>query len=385
MNIITYLNRAAHYFNPLNLEEKLDDIWNPLSKLKKLDEIKTSDYILHPYLPTDVFIKHIFPKLSNDSFKSLIAVDKACFSLIHQQAVLNDLLLIRSPENRLKFALLAGTAVLKLLLISPSDGALNALAKRCHQIQSICLYEPKLGDRAICQFAYTCENLQELYLCWFKKITDKGVSAMVEMCSNLQKISFRGSKINDKQLIVLAKGTQNLKELDLSQCSKITNVGVNAILNEKANLQKLKLRHCSKLFTGRPALFQKPYPNLHELDISHLNKGHSHFNDACLTAVAKACKNLRVLELCRLRPVTDCGMTKLAENCIDLEKLDLLGCSITDLALMAIGQHSKKLHFLNLVDVDGVSQKGFDALAQGCPRLQKVRISYSLAGWISLN
>jgi hypothetical protein len=128
-----------------------------------------------------------------------------------------------------------------------------------------------------------------------------------------------------------------------------------------------------------------------------LNKSFGDIDDNCLAVLSKGCPCLDTLDLTFNRTatnvglgiaalngalitltvvafanLTDAGMIVVAECCHLLENVDITDCpQLTDLTLVALGQHCHNLRVLTMFDTF-MTHNGLIALAAGCPRLEQL-------------
>ncbi|GBG71853.1 hypothetical protein CBR_g10791 [Chara braunii] len=173
------------------------------------------------------------------------------------------------------------------------------------------------------------------------------------------------------------------------------------------NLSVLRVSHCS--VSSIEALSSR-CDNLIHLEIRNQHKGSI---DCALGEVVKRCRNLRHLTLNPLyyecagmaSVITNASLVAIADNCRDLEELDVSGCrGVTRSGLVAVARGCKRLrslsvdHCIESADADlvatclaencpllekisfarcSVGERGVEALSQGCSLLRRVNLSCS--------
>ena len=197
--------------------------------------------------------------------------------------------------------------------------------------------------------------------------------AALAKCTTLQTLFLStNNSVRDAALCAIAANCVSLTQLDLSNCRRVTDVGIAALATLPL-LHNLELANCPGTTddalcalaarAGRPMLYlglrsaSASEAALSELtasctSLTHLNIGNCDgASDATLAAISRSCPELRVLELRQSDECTDAGLIALAAGCTKLEELLLDGCTdaLTDKAVDTILQGLKQLHTLSAV------------------------------------
>ncbi|KAM5565622.1 hypothetical protein ABKV19_019573 [Rosa sericea] len=183
-------------------------------------------------------------------------------------------------------------------------------------------------------------------------------------CQNLSKImlNWMGS-INVSVLVSLISIAHNLTHLDLGGCIKVSDEALEAI-GSSSSISYLNLE-CCLLVTDRglgflgngsisktlKTLILNWITSITDVGVSHLQKMHclEHLSLADCSqpeitdvggAAISAILTLKKLSLCRLGEVSDRTIVALAQNCPNLEMVDLSGCGITGAGIRAFSGHA---------------------------------------------
>lgn len=171
-------------------------------------------------------------------------------------------------------------------------------------------------------------------------------------------------------LSVLAKGCENLVEIDVSYCGRFGDMEAAAVSNAK-NLQTLKLVRCqmvSDLGLGWIAL---GCMKLQDLNL----KWCVGVSDLGVELVAIKCKELRSLDVSYLQITNKCiaSITQLSY----LETFVSVGCvCIDDKGLTLLKNGCKSLQRLDVSKCQSMSSTGIISLANGCIALQQLNLAY---------
>uniref|UniRef100_A0A671F0I1 F-box and leucine rich repeat protein 13 n=1 Tax=Rhinolophus ferrumequinum TaxID=59479 RepID=A0A671F0I1_RHIFE len=213
-----------------------------------------------PFITSVVFMGA--PHISDSAFKVLCACDlrkirfegnkritDACFKFIDKcypninhiymvncKGITDGSLKSLSPLKKLTVLNLAncvriGDMGLKQFL----DGPVST------RIRELNLSNCTLGDASIVKLSECCPNLNYLSLRNCENLTDLGIKCIVNIFS-LVSVDLSGTDISNEGLTILSRH-KKLKELSLSECYKITDIGIQVRLNH--SVEVLTLAVCS--------------------------------------------------------------------------------------------------------------------------------------------
>ncbi|SCU97816.1 LAFA_0G13454g1_1 [Lachancea sp. 'fantastica'] len=169
-------------------------------------------------------------------------------------------------------------------------------------------------------------------------------------CPNLKVLILRHCKsITDSTLRHIALyGRHNLRELDLTRCTGITDVGF--------------------LYWG-----YHTFPNLEKLVLSEC----IFLTDDSIRSIASCASGLRILQLSFCCSLTDASLETLCLGCPNLEVLDLSFCgrAVSDISLLALSMHLRKLRRITIKGCLRVTRSGLDSLLGGFTSLTYIDIS----------
>jgi F-box/leucine-rich repeat protein 2/20 len=230
-------------------------------------------------------------------------------------------------------------------------------------------------SNASCQIiAESCPQLEALNISWCEKVDASGVKTVVEGCpklkdlrvgeirgfdsistaeaifktNNLQRLVLTGCmELTDQALKVMMQGVdpeidiltdqpvvppRKLRHLDLSRCSRLSDVGVKAIGHLAPELEGLQLSGC-KLLTDLALIpILASTPRLTHLELEDLEEL---TNTLLSEHLAKApCANtLEHLSLSSCENLGDVGVLPVMQKCVGLRSIDLDNTRISDLVL----------------------------------------------------
>ncbi|XP_019306809.1 dynein regulatory complex subunit 6 [Panthera pardus] len=174
-----------------------------------------------------------------------------------------------------------------------------------------------LGDASIMKLSECCPNLNYLSLRNCEHLTDLAIEYVVNIFS-LVSVDLSGTNISNEGLMTLSRH-KKLKELSLSECYKITDVGIQAFCKGSLILEHLDVSYCSQL------------------------------SNEIIKALAIYCVSLTSLSIAGCPKITDSAMEMLSAKCHYLHILDISGCVLlTDQMLEDLQIGCKQLRILKM-------------------------------------
>jgi F-box/leucine-rich repeat protein 2/20 len=224
--------------------------------------------------------------------------------------------------------------------------------------------------------------LKALNLSVCSAVTDAGVIALCRSCPSLQSLDLsitHKAHITNRCLVEgVAAFLVNLTRLNLSHCYGITNNAVERVVNHCPLLISLDLTWCIKLsdIALRAIASGKGAKELRELSVSDCTK----VTSAGLAAIGSTCAALEKVVLNYCKKITDIGILALTSGCRRITCLDLNNCILlTDASIGAIGQYCGLIESLKLAFCTLLTDTAAVALALGCPQLRRLGL-FMVAG-----
>ncbi len=179
---------------------------------------------------------------------------------------------------------------------------------------------------------------------WCRSLTDTSIVAIARSCPHLNTISVSGLLLTDCGITAIANGCPLLEKLDVSWCRELTDASLIAIAQSCPLLMDLNVSFCHKL------------------------------TDTGITATAKGCPQLKSLDISWTGPTSS--------DCIAFAPNGLTSCdgmgpdvqSLTDAGLIVIAQSCPLLTSLNVSFCKELTDAGVIAIARGCPLLTNLRL-----------
>ncbi len=242
--------------------------------------------------------------------------------------------------------------------------------------ESVSLAHCLVNDTHLAALAKACGGrLRILNLSVCSSISDTGIITLTHQNPNILKLDL---SITDKHLITdqclvegVAKYCRHLESLNLSHCYSITNKGIQSLAMRCVNLMCLDLTFCLKLSDiALTALASGAGAGaLRELSLSDLTK----VTSIGLVQIGLKCHRLTTLVLNYCRKITDEGLLAIAQGCRSLKVLDLNGCVLlTDAGVTGVSAHCSRIESLKLANCVQLTDAIALPLTHGCTNLRKL-------------
>ncbi|XP_062005698.1 uncharacterized protein LOC133722853 [Rosa rugosa] len=269
-----------------------------------------------------------------------------------------------------------------------SNADLELLAQRCPKLEVIDLGIPALsfrkvaGTQGLCTLANRCPKLSKVLLRGRHMMSD-GIVSFIPLADNLKHLDLGYIVlVFDKTLEAIGSSSCPITVLNLESCCHITDCGLRFLTNGSCSktIKELVLANCHGITDSGVSLLQKMCA-LEELNLAHCHQ----VTDVGGVAIS-AIRTLKKLDFARGPRVTDWGprvtdrtILALAENCLNLEMLDLSGNKfVTRVGIRAFLGH-KCLQSLDLRYIRVyVSGSDLEDLALACPSLKSILVE---GGW----
>lgn len=137
----------------------------------------------------------------------------------------------------------------------------------------------------------------------------------------------------------------NLRSLDLTGCSRITDESVYHIVTAAPKLRTLVLAKCPAITDRGAVQIARLGKNIHFLHLGHC----SQLTDRCISFLAKYCNRLRYIDLACCIQLTDAAVIELSAL-PRLKRIGLVKCSeITPEAIFALVEKGSVQHTLERI------------------------------------
>ena len=197
-----------------------------------------------------------------------------------------------------------------------------------------------------------------------------GVSNMkVDGCLELETLILHDcQKLTDQALKHISMGLTNLKSINLSFCSSVTDSGLK-FLAKMPTLRELNLRNCNNVSDIGVGFLAEGGSRITSLDVSFCER----IGDQTLIHISQGIFHLRNLSICACA-ISDEGLNKVVRTAHDMTTLNIGQCSrVTDKGLGLIGDHLKNLENIDLYGCTRITTVGLERIMQ-LPKLNTLNL-----------
>ncbi|XP_012940737.1 dynein regulatory complex subunit 6 isoform X2 [Aplysia californica] len=254
-----------------------------------------------------------------------------------------------------------------------SDATMKLLGRQCLDLRHVYLADcQRLTDATLKAFS-ACKNLVVLNIADCVRISDAGVRHLTEgpAASKLRELNLTNCvRVGDMAMVNLHKRCHSLTYLNVNFCEHISEAGIE-LLGQIHSLVALDISGCNCGDQGLSALGHNS--GLKDVVLSESGS----ITDLGLQKFAQQCKEIERLDLSHCMNLTDGAIKNLAFCCRMLTVLNLSGCKhVTDLSIQYL---SGVCHYLTQLDISGciqISDKALKYLRKGCKKLKCLNMMY---------
>ncbi len=230
-----------------------------------------------------------------------------------------------------------------------------------------------LGNSALKIIAQNCPQLEHLNISWCQNVDSRGLIRVVQSCSRLKDLRAGEVKgfddqalllelfnrntlerlfvdhcveLDDEALQILIQGVEpeidplterpvvsprNLRHLDLSRCSQLTDKGVKCLAGNVPKLCGLQLSYCEELTDDALTGILESTPHMTHLNLEEVD----HLSNSTLQNLAKSpcAQNLLHLNISYCENLGDSGMLHVIKSCPKLHTVFMDNTRVSDLVL----------------------------------------------------
>lgn len=185
-------------------------------------------------------------------------------------------------------------------------------------------------------------RLEQLDLSTCPWLTPENLKRIIANCPHLTRLSCS----SNVQLTFLAwselQKLKNLVALDISRCRQIQDEEFSLILKACVNASELNLEDCTKLTDKAFFELARSQPKLEILNVSRC-----HIGDGTLADITSRCSNLRSLNMSRCGEITNRGLLQAMRFALELRELYIQHCNIKPETVAAIKTMRPLLHIVH--------------------------------------
>ncbi|KAL2866701.1 uncharacterized protein BJX67DRAFT_372403 [Aspergillus lucknowensis] len=231
-----------------------------------------------------------------------------------------------------------------------TDNGVSDLVEGSRHLQALDVSDLRsLTDHTLLKVADNCPRLQGLNITGCTKVTDDSLVVVSQKCRFLKRLKLNGVvQVTDKSIMSFAQNCSAILEIDLQECKLVTNKSVTALMATLQNLRELRLAHCTDIDDS--AFLELP---------RHISMG-----------------SLRILDLTACENIRDDAVEQIVNSAPRLRNLVLAKCRhITDRAVWAICKLGKNLHYVHLGHCSSITDGAVMQLVKSCNRIRYIDLA----------
>jgi F-box/leucine-rich repeat protein 13 len=207
-----------------------------------------------------------------------------------------------------------------------------------------------------------CQNLQDLNLSECSSLTDKALNDVLTGCTGLLYLNLSYCPITDNSLIVMSRHCTNLRFLSLAYCTQFTSKGLHYVYVRKGckKVNYIDLSGCEQLTPECMRFIGGAFPVLNTIVLDDIPL----INDEMVIAFVSQCQTLRRITFRGGSLITDKAVKLLALQSRKLKSIQIENNSlISDVSLKALGKVCRNLEAVNVSGCSKITDHGLKALS----------------------
>nr|CAB3245077.1 F-box/LRR-repeat protein 13-like [Phallusia mammillata] len=200
----------------------------------------------------------------------------------------------------------------------------------------------RVSDVSLLRVAQRCHSLTHLCLCFCEHVTDAGIELLGNMPC-LSVIDLSGTNIKDQGLASLGVNNK-IRSITLSECSGISDLGLQKFCQQVKELESLDVSHCMALSDSAIKNLAFCCRMLTGLNVA----GCPLLTDLSIQYLSGVCHYIHVLNLSGCIYISDRALKYLRKGCKQLRSLTILYCrSITKLTAQRMHTRIEHMEYSN--------------------------------------
>uniref|UniRef100_A0A803STW5 F-box and leucine rich repeat protein 17 n=1 Tax=Anolis carolinensis TaxID=28377 RepID=A0A803STW5_ANOCA len=225
----------------------------------------------------------------------------------------------------------------------------------------------QVTDELLERIASRSQNITEINISDCRNVSDTGVCVLASKCPGLLRYTaYRCKQLSDTSIIAVASQCPQLQKVHVGNQDRLTDEGLKQVTDQSV---KAFAEHCPELqyvgfmgcsVTSKGVIHLTNLRNLSSLDLRHITE----LDNETVMEIVKRCKNLTSLNLCLNWIINDRCVEVIAKEGQNLKELYLVSCKITDYALIAIGRYSMTIETVDVGWCKEITDQGATQIAQ---------------------
>ncbi|KAJ6129787.1 SCF ubiquitin ligase complex subunit [Penicillium capsulatum] len=231
-----------------------------------------------------------------------------------------------------------------------TDKGISDLVEGNRHLQALDVSDLRyLTDHTLYTVSRNCPRLQGLNITGCSNVSDDSLLAVSQNCRQIKRLKLNGVvNVTDRSILSFAENCPAILEIDLHDCKLVTNPSVTALLTTLSHLRELRLAHCAEI------------------------------NDSAFLRLPESLTfdSLRILDLTACEGVKDTAIERIVHAAPRLRNLVLAKCRfITDRSVQAICKLGKNLHYVHLGHCANITDSAVIQLIKSCNRIRYIDLA----------
>jgi F-box and leucine-rich repeat protein GRR1 len=253
-----------------------------------------------------------------------------------------------------------------------TDSGLVALVENSASLLALDISEDKnITEASIYAIAEYCKRLQGLNISGCDAISNESMIKLAESCKYIKRLKLNEcAQLRDNAVLAFAEHCPNILEIDLHQCNLIGNGPVTSLLAQGNCLRELRLASCDLIddnaFLSLPA--GRTYEHLRILDLTSCTR----LTDVAVQKIIEVAPRLRNLVLAKCRNITDVAVNAISKLGKNLHYVHLGHCGqITDEGVKRLVHNCNRIRYIDLGCCTNLTDESVKRLAL-LPKLKRI-------------
>ena len=227
----------------------------------------------------------------------------------------------------------------------------STMLKNNPRLQHIRLCDNHIGNDVIMTVSEYCKDVETLEIPSCSQFSGDTLSQCVANWPALSSLDISGTTLTDNHLRTIIDTCPKIKELNVSECRRITDVSVIYLAQSRgASMEVLRLNDSSS-YSGNvtDVALQEIGQRCNMLTEVYISFCPS-VTDSGVQALLKGCPKMMVLDISGCLSLTDSALSGLTVACPDIRRFNASGCvQLTSRSINNILQYGRKLRCLELM------------------------------------
>ncbi|XP_030049313.1 F-box/LRR-repeat protein 17 [Microcaecilia unicolor] len=241
---------------------------------------------------------------------------------------------LQPPPDNLHIHQLPSSILLKIFSNLSLNERLLSASLVCKYWRDLCLdfqfwkqvdlsCRQQVTDDLLEKIASRSQNISEINISDCRSVSDTGVCILAAKCTGLLKYTaYRCKQLSDTSVITIASRCPLLHKIHIGNQDKLTDEGLKQLGSKCRELKDIHFGQCYKI------------------------------SDEGMIAIAKGCPKLQRIYMQENKLVTDKSVKAFAEHCPELQYVGFMGCSVTSEGVI----HLTSLRNLSSLDLRHISE-----------------------------